>query len=199
MRACVEAKVPRLVYASSSAVYGHLEGPHSEALLPQPNTPYAAIKLLGEHLGLSYRDSHGLITVSLRYFNVYGPRQSAEGADAGVVPIFVKALSEGRSPVIYGDGTQTRDFIHVTDVVRATVLAALASDPGDGIFNVATGRQTSVLEVLSLLSHSSKTPKAIFEPPRAGDTLRSRGLTQKAEAGLGFTATIDLQSGLLDL
>jgi UDP-glucose 4-epimerase len=200
MRACVESGVTRLVYASSSAVYGDLPAPHREDQLPRPNTPYAAIKLLGEHLGLFYRENHNLSTVSLRYFNVYGPRQSADGADAGVIPIFVKALTEGRAPIIYGDGTQTRDFIHVSDVVRATIAAARAPDPGDGVFNVATGCDATVLEVLGLLrSNYPKAPQAVHLPARPGDPLSSRGQTTKATERLGFSSCLSLAEGLLNL
>lgn len=200
MRAAVEAGVSRLVYASSSAVYGDLPAPHVENMAPRPNTPYAAIKLLGEHMGLFYRESSPLVTVSLRYFNVYGPRQSADGADAGVVPIFVKTLSENRSPVIYGDGSQTRDFIHVSDVVRANILAWRAPIVGDGVFNVATGIETTVNDVFSLLAKNTPdSPKAVFAPARAGDPPRSRGLVDKAASILDFKARVALSEGLAGL
>ncbi|MDR2456731.1 MAG: NAD-dependent epimerase/dehydratase family protein [Deltaproteobacteria bacterium] len=200
MGAAAKLGAKKLVYSSSSAVYGDLEAPHAETMAPRPNTPYAAVKLLGEHMGLFYRGSSSLATVSLRYFNVYGPRQSADGADAGVVPVFVKALAEGRAPVIYGDGRQTRDFIHVKDVVRANLLAAAAPDVGDGVFNVATGVEASVLEVLEALSQGKEgAPKPLFEPPRPGDPCRSRGSAAKAADILGFKAQIALAEGLKSL
>jgi UDP-glucose 4-epimerase len=196
----VKCGLKRLVYASSSAVYGDLPSPQTETDAPRPNTPYAAIKLLGEHLGLFYSQTASLTTVSLRYFNVYGPRQSADGADAGVVPIFVKAVSEGRSPIVYGNGLQTRDFIHVRDVVRATMLAAKASDPGDGVFNVATGTEVTLKELLKLLKRfCPKAPDPIYAPVRAGDPLHSGALVDKARYYLGFKASISLPEGLSEL
>jgi UDP-glucose 4-epimerase len=200
MRAAAGRGVPRLVFASSSAVYGDRPAPHGEAHPPRPNTPYAASKMLGEHLGLYYRESSDLVTVSLRFFNVYGPRQSAGGADAGVVPIFAKALAEGRPPVIYGDGGQTRDFVHVSDVVAAALAAAEAPDPGDGVFNVATGRESSVAEIWRLMTLGRPgAPAAVHAPPRPGDVPRSWGLVDKAARVLGFTASVSLARGLGDL
>jgi UDP-glucose 4-epimerase len=200
MRAAAAAGVKRLVYASSSAIYGDLPAPHGELMAPRPNTPYAAIKLLGEHMGLFYRQSSPLVTVSLRYFNVYGPRQSAGGPDAGVVPVFAKALAEGRPPVIYGDGSQTRDFVHVSDVVRANILAAAAAFVDDGVFNVATGLECSVSDVWRLLSEGSPgAPEPVHAPPRAGDAPRSAGLTAKAASVLGFAAAVPLAEGLAEL
>jgi UDP-glucose 4-epimerase len=200
MGAAAKLGAKKLIYSSSSAVYGDLDAPHVETMAPRPNTPYAAVKLLGEHMGLFYRESSSLVTVSLRYFNVYGPRQSADGADAGVVPIFVQALAQGRPPVIYGDGRQTRDFIHVKDVVRANLLAAAALDVGDGVFNVATGVEASVLEVLKALSQGKEgAPKPLFEAPRPGDPYRSRGSAAKAAEILGFKAQISLAEGLRSL
>jgi UDP-glucose 4-epimerase len=200
MGAAAAAGVPRLVYASSSAVYGDLPAPHGEDLVPSPNTPYAAVKLLGEHFGLFYRQSSPLVTVSLRSFHVYGPRQSADGADAGVIPIFLKSLAEGRPPVIHGDGLQTRDFVHVSDVVRANLLAAAAPEVGDGVFNVATGQEVAVAEVLRLLTASRpQSPPAVHAPPRPGDATRSLGLVAKAAERLGFEARVPLAEGLAGL
>ena len=128
------------------------------------------------------------------------PRLGAAGADAGVVPVFLKALSEGRAPVVFGDGAQTRDFIHVSDVVRANLLAALAPEVGDGVFNVATGREAAVSEVLSILSSFfPDAPPAIYAPPRPGDPPRSRGLVGKAAKILGFRAKAKLSEGLASL
>jgi UDP-glucose 4-epimerase len=200
MRAAAEAGVRRLVYASSSAVYGDLPTPHVEGQPLRPNTPYAAVKLLGEHLALFFQEQSGLTTVSLRFFNVYGPRQSPDGPDAGVVPIFAKAFDEDQAPTIFGDGRQTRDFIHVRDVVKAAVLAAQTPDPGDGIFNVATGHGTTVLEVADLMRRLRPgRPAPIFAPARAGDPLRSEGDPAKAAAILGFRAVVPLAQGLAEL
>ncbi|MDR2367765.1 MAG: NAD-dependent epimerase/dehydratase family protein [Deltaproteobacteria bacterium] len=194
--------VRRLVYASTSAVYGDLPAPHREDLRPSPDSPYAAVKLLGEHLGHHFRQSMGLVTVSLRFFNVYGPRQSADGADAGVIPIFLEALRNNEAPVIYGDGLQTRDFIHVSDVVRAIVLAARAAGEGLGEseFNVGTGRESTVLEVLGLLRERFPgAPEPVHAPSRAGDPAKSVARVEKAKTGLGFEARVGLREGLNDL
>jgi UDP-glucose 4-epimerase len=199
MALAAEAGVRRLVYSSSSAVYGDLPGPHSEDMAPRPDSPYAAVKLLGEHLGQCYRSS-GLETVSLRFFNVYGPRQSADGADAGVVPIFINDLLSRRSPTIYGDGRQTRDFVHVADVVRAALLAAEIASVPDSAINVATGVSASILQVLELLSETfGASPQPIFAPARAGDPLVSEASTKLAEETLGFKAEIALETGLTAL
>ena len=200
MRSAAAAGASKLVYASSSAVYGDLPAPHSETMAPRPNTPYAAVKLLGEHMGLFYLESMGLATVSLRYFNVYGPRQSADGADAGVVPIFVKAIEEGRAPIIYGDGRQTRDFVHVSDVVKANLLAASAKNLADDVFNVATGVESEIQEVYQNLADSRQgAPSPVFAAPRAGDPYRSVGDALRAKEQFGFKAEVPLKKGLADL
>ncbi|MDR2405577.1 MAG: SDR family NAD(P)-dependent oxidoreductase [Deltaproteobacteria bacterium] len=189
----------RLVFASSSALYGDLPGPHLEDMTLRANTPYAASKLLGENLADFYMEHKGLHAVSLRYFNVYGPRQGAEGPDSGVIPIFIKQISKGLPPVIYGDGEQTRDFIHVLDVVRATILAA-SRKGAKGVYNVATGAQVSINSLAELLSYlRPQAPPAVHLPARAGDPERSWGSVARAKKDLGFEAKIDLAPGLKDL
>ncbi|MDR2612594.1 MAG: NAD-dependent epimerase/dehydratase family protein [Deltaproteobacteria bacterium] len=195
--AAAAAGARRLVYASTSAVYGDLAPPHAESLLPSPNTPYAAVKLLGEHLGLFFESHHGLRSVSLRYFNVYGPRQTPDGPDSGVIPLFVEAARRGERPVIYGDGSQTRDFVHVEDVVRATVLAAESPD-ASGCYNVATGRPVSISELARLLGslRPGAFPAPGFAPSRSGDPPESWADAAKAERELGFRASFPLREGL---
>ncbi|MDR1296393.1 MAG: NAD-dependent epimerase/dehydratase family protein [Deltaproteobacteria bacterium] len=203
--------VGRLVYASSSAVYGDLPAPHAEDAGPRPNNPYAAVKLLGEHLAEYHRLSLGLPAVSLRFFNVYGPRQSADGADAGVVPIFADRLARGLRPVVFGDGLQTRDFVHVRDAARALALAAdyagalagggAASLPA--VFNVASGRSYTLLEVLEFL-RAGRAPdgprlEPVFEPARPGDPRISEAAVGLAAERLGFAAEISLAEGLAGL
>jgi UDP-glucose 4-epimerase len=189
----------RLVYASTSAVYGDLPGPHREDLAPRANTPYAALKLLGENFALFFEEQRGLGTVSLRYFNVYGPRQSPDGADAGVIPRFIERISKGEPPVIYGDGSQTRDFIHVLDVVDATILAGDV-EGASGIYNIATGKPVSIMELSGLLTElSPKSPGPVFLPPRAGDPEHSWGEPGRAQRALGFQPRIELREGLKDL
>jgi UDP-glucose 4-epimerase len=195
-----EAGVRRLVFASSSAVYGDLPSPHGESMNPRPNTPYAAMKMLGENLGLYFASRGKLSAVSLRYFNVYGPRQSSEGPDAGVLPLFVQALREGKAARLYGDGSQTRDFIQVRDAVKATLLAAHMPLSGCAVFNVGSGREASLREVLAILSElwPGLAEPEIF-PSRQGDPLHSRALVGKAREGLGFEASISLYDGLKEL
>ncbi|MDR1487477.1 MAG: SDR family NAD(P)-dependent oxidoreductase [Deltaproteobacteria bacterium] len=198
--ASAKGGVERLVYASSSAVYGDLPSPHVETMTPQPNTPYAAIKLLGEHLGLFYSRSFNVKTICLRYFNVYGPRQSPDGADAGVIPIFVKALSEGRPAVVFGSGRQTRDFIHVRDVVRATMSAGSVIEPSDGVFNVAAGQAISINELLQLMKRIFPDAlEPLHAPAREGDPIDSAAIIDEAKNILGFEASISLAEGLAEL
>ncbi|MDR2300758.1 MAG: NAD-dependent epimerase/dehydratase family protein [Deltaproteobacteria bacterium] len=192
--------VKRLVYASSSAVYGTVPAPHQEDLPPSPDSPYAAVKLLGEHLGRYFNESMGLVTVSLRFFNVYGPRQTATGSDAGVIPIFFEALKNNETPIIYGDGRQTRDFIHVADVVRAIILAAQVKEPSQTVFNVGTGREGTILELLSLIKERFPgTPPPAHLPARLGDPVQSVAIMEKAREILNFQAQVELRNGLDDL
>jgi UDP-glucose 4-epimerase len=193
-------KVKRLVYASTSAVYGDLTGPHDESLAPRPNTPYAAVKLLGENFALFYEEQKGLHTVSLRYFNVYGPRQSPDGPDSGVIPLFVAALKKREAPTVYGDGAQTRDFIHVRDVVRATILASIAPN-ASGVYNIGQGMAVSINSLLATLA--SLLPGGLLKPRhlplRAGDTLHSWATVERAKKDLAFDPEVSLRAGLAEL
>ncbi|MDR0622037.1 MAG: NAD-dependent epimerase/dehydratase family protein [Deltaproteobacteria bacterium] len=195
-----KAGVKRLVYASTSAVYGDLPAPHDEELRPSPDSPYAAVKLLGEHLGHHFRESMNLTTISLRLFNAYGPRQSPDGPDAGVIPIFLRALKNGEPPIVYGDGLQTRDFIHVSDVVRALLHAAIVSEPMETVFNVATGRSDTILSLLEIMREDfPNTPPAVHLPARSGDPVISVASVDKARDILGFQAKVGLREGLKGL
>jgi UDP-glucose 4-epimerase len=189
----------RLVYASTSAVYGDAPAPHAETLLPRPNTPYAALKLLGENLLLFYREQGALSSASLRFFNVYGPRQSTDGPDSGVIPLFIDALARGQAPTIHGDGRQTRDFIHVSDAVTALVEAAFAPR-AQGIYNVATGAPIAINALWELLS--SFFPASLpphYAPARPGDPRSSHASVQRALDDLNFAATVPLERGLQGL
>jgi UDP-glucose 4-epimerase len=189
----------KLVYASTSAVYGDLPAPHSEGLAPRANTPYAAAKLLGENLAAFFQEQRGLPSVSLRYFNVYGPRQSPDGPDAGVIPRFVSLLSAGEAPVIYGDGSQTRDFIHVRDAVAAAVLAG--ERPGSsGVYNIASAEPVAIsrlAEILRELCPGAREPAHL--PPRPGDPPQSWGTAERAQRELGFRPKTGLRDGLKEL
>lgn len=193
-------KIKRLVYASTSAVYGDIPAPHREDSAPRPDTPYAAVKLLGENLLFFYERQRGLSSVCLRYFNVYGPRQSADGPDSGVIPLFVRAIKREEAPIVYGDGEQTRDFIHVKDVAKATILAATVPK-ASGIYNVATGIPVSINELISLLSKldPKRLLPPVHAPSRSADPPSSFASVQKAREELSFTAMIPLLEGLGEL
>ncbi|MDR2460270.1 MAG: SDR family NAD(P)-dependent oxidoreductase [Deltaproteobacteria bacterium] len=199
LEACAYHKVQRLVYASTSAVYGDLPGPHDEAQVPKPNTPYAAVKLLGENLALFFEEQKGLRTISLRYFNVYGPRQSPKGPDSGVIPLFVLAGKKGEAPQVYGDGKQTRDFINVRDAVRAAILASEAK-MARGVYNIGTGVAVTIetlLETLSEVMGGLKAPQ--YLPARPGDTLHSWAAMERAKKDLAFNPEISLPLGLKEV
>ena len=150
-----------------------------------------------EALGRLYAEVYRLSTVSLRYFNVYGPRQSPASPYAAVIPIFVHEMLEGRSPVIHGDGEQARDFVYVDDVVQANLLAAEAVGDIPGVVNVGTGRALTIRQLAQALAEAlPDAPPATFGPPRPGDVHASRCNPRLASDKLGFRAAYDLQQGL---
>lgn len=195
-----EAGVRRVVFSSSSAVYGEVEVPHHEGLCPRPDTPYAMHKLLGEHYGLFFARHRGLESVHLRYFNVYGPRQLPDSSYSGVISLFMARLAEGRAGLIFDDGLQTRDFIHVDDVVRANLAAAVRPGVSGLAFNIGSGRATAIAELYRLLAalagREDLWPE--FAPPRPGDIRHSSGPVDLAARLLGFSAGIGLRDGLAD-
>ena len=192
------AGVRRLVFSSSSAVYGEVEAPHHEDLCPRPDTPYAMHKLLGEHYGLFFARHRGLESVSLRYFNVYGPHQLPDSPYSGVISLFMARLKEGRAGLIFDDGLQTRDFVHVDDVVRANLAAAVRPGVSGLAFNIGSGRAATILEIYhqlsSLAGRSDLSPE--FAPPRPGDIRHSSGPVDRAARLLDFSARVDLRDGL---
>jgi len=199
LKASLAGGVKRLVYASSSAIYGE-QGklPIAEDAQPKPLSPYASSKLEAEQCCLAFCEREGLETVSLRYFNVYGPRQTS-GEYAGVMVRFRDRLLSDQPPVIHGDGKQTRDFIHVSDVVEATLLA-LERDAAGEVINIGTGKATSINELCELfLKTSGKTLKPVHEAPRAGDIRHSQADVAKAEKVLGFKAKVTLEEGAQEL
>jgi UDP-glucose 4-epimerase len=192
------AGVRRLVYAASSSAYG--DQPFSakrETDLPSPLSPYGAAKLAGELYCQAFAASYGFETVALRYFNVFGPRQDANSPYSAVIPLFVTALLEGRRPVIYGDGTQSRDFTFVGNVVHGNLLAAEAPNVSGRVLNVAMGHSTNLLELLARLQQLLGTRiEPVFEPPRQGDVHDSLADITLARKLLGYQPRISFEEGL---
>ena len=198
LRACVETKVGRVVYAASSSAYGDTEVlPKVETMLPRPKSPYAVQKLLGEYYASVFHSSFGLETVSLRFFNVYGERQDPSSPYSGVLSLFMRALTERRSPVIFGDGEQTRDFTYVEDVVGLCLKASEASGIGGKMFNAGNGGRYSlnhIWELLQKIEGVSLPPR--YAPPRAGDVHDSQADTTAARRDLGHDPQYTLEQGL---
>lgn len=185
-----------VVMASSAAVYGDAPAlPKTESMVPEPKSPYAIHKCTGEYYGQVYASLYGLKTVSLRYFNVYGPRQNPSSPYSGVISRFASDALQGTPLTIFGDGTQTRDFVYVADVVNANIRA-MESD-AQGVFNVGTGRETDLLTLGEMIqSCTGNSPAVTFEPAREGDIHRSCADIAKAESAFGFVPEYSLQKGL---
>jgi len=192
--------VRRVVFAASSSAYGDSEElPKVETMAPLPKSPYAANKLAGEALMRAYAGSFGLDTASLRYFNIFGPRQNANSAYAAVIAAFAKALLADTAPVIFGDGQQSRDFTFVENAVHANLLAARKKDPIEGeVFNIACGQRVSVNDLASLMAEMLDRPhlEARHEPARAGDVLHSLADLSRARAVLGYEPIVPFRQGL---
>ena len=200
--AAVQAGARRFVLASTSAVYGDLDTPASEDAPPKPLSPYAASKAAAENLCQEFAASTKLTTVSLRLFNVYGPRQRADSAYASVIPAFVTALLAGRRPVLYGDGDQTRDFLHVRDAARFFLAAAdaAASRVSGKVYNAASGKSVSINHLLALAKRTTGSSlEASRVQPREGDVRRSAANVQRARRDLKVRAEVPLETGLREL
>ncbi len=198
---CVRKKVKRLVFASTSAVYGVLNGTQAfEGLHCLPTSPYGASKLAVEAYLSAYKSSFGLETVALRYFNVFGPRQKMSDY-SGVITIFINRLLENKKAIIYGDGRQTRDFVHVRDVVQANMLGMESEQANGESFNVASGSQVSILELFETIKNIVKTTDEgpQFAPARAGDVMGSTVSIEKIRSKLGYVPSISLEDGLHEL
>lgn len=190
--------VRRVVIASSSAVYGDTDGVNDESMALHPTSPYGVDKMAAEAYATTFHRLYGLETVSLRYFNVFGPRQDPASGYAAAVPRFVARLLAGRPPIIFGDGTQTRDFTYVANVVQANLLALQAPAAPGGTFNVATGVSVSVATLAADLADVTGRPdlRAEHAAPRAGDILHSSADVTRARESLGFRPEVDLREGL---
>lgn len=188
----------RVVYASSSSVYGDTEVlPKHESMTGQPLSPYALSKLAGEHYISVFNRVYGFEAVALRYFNIFGPRQDPESQYAAVIPRFARALLEGRQPVIYGDGLQSRDFTYVENVVEANLLASEAEGAAGRAFNVACGGRYSLLDLLGKLKEILGSDiEPIHEAARAGDVRDSQASIELAQNALGYKVKVDFDEGL---
>lgn len=190
--------VKRVVLASSSAVYGDdPQSPKVETMVPRPLSPYAVQKLTNEFYAHLYYKLYGLETVCLRYFNVYGPRQDPSSPYSGVISIFMKKAAETAVPTIYGNGQQTRDFVYVTDVVQANLLAATSDDAPGKVFNVGTGETISIKDLwyhVSGLNNFEADPE--YAQPRPGDIVHSLASIQEATDRMGFQPSVTLNKGL---
>ncbi len=197
--AAKEAGARRVVYAASSSAYGDApQFPRVETIRPEPLSPYAAAKLAGEYYMRAFTECYGLETISLRYFNVFGPRQDPTSQYAAAIPLFTTAILEGRSPTVFGDGEQSRDFTYVENVVRANLLAAEA--PGEavgGTFNVACGERVTVNQVIAAINRLlEKNIPSIFAPPRPGDVRHSDADISLARRLLGYEPVMSFEEGL---
>jgi len=196
--AAKEKKVKRVVFAASSAAYGETPTlPKVETMQPQPISPYGVTKYVGELYGQAFLKCYGLETVSLRYFNIFGPRQDPSSPYAGVLAKFCTAFLEHTQPVVFGDGQQTRDFTFVDNAVHANLLACEAPNLAGKVFNIGCGGRISLNEVLGTLRKiTGKTLEAKYDPPSEGDILDSQADISQAKALLGYAPQVGFEEGL---
>ena len=193
-----DAGVKRVVYASSSSVYGANKAlPKREDMIPQPISPYAVAKLTGEKYCHVFSRTYGLETVSLRYFNVFGPRQDPKSQYSAVIPRFVVGMMEGQKLTIHGDGTQSRDFTYVSNVVEANLLAVHAEGVSGEAFNLACGASMSLNEVVEKIAQTLDCEgNIVYGPPRSGDVARSQADISRAGKYLGYEPLVEAREGL---
>ena len=198
LEACRDSKVKRLVYSSSGAIFGEAKYlPIDEEHPLHPESPYAVSKMAAEKYAFAFYKVYGVPTASVRYFNIYGPRQdTSEYANA--ISIFLSRVKDGKSLTIFGDGKQTRDFIFIEDVVTANIMAATQPAAVGEIFNIATGRATSINQITDIIKQiSGRESHIIYADPRAGEVRHSRANIEKAQKLLGFSPKTNLREGLL--
>ena len=199
LMAARDNRVRRVVYAASSSAYGDQPTlPKSEQMLPDPLSPYAVAKLVGEYYCQVFTRVYGLETVSLRYFNVFGPRQDPGSQYSGVVSRFISALLSGERPVIFGDGEQSRDFTYIDNVVAANMSAASAKDAAGRVINVANGQRITLNELLAELKDltGKQDVTAEYREPRVGDVKHSLADITLAQQFLGYESKVELREGL---
>ena len=199
LMAARESGVRRVVYAASSSAYGDQPGlPKREEMRPDPLSPYAVAKLVGEYYAQVFTRTYNLETVSLRYFNVFGPRQDPSSQYSGVISRFISALLSGEQPIIFGDGEQSRDFTYVANVVDANLRAAETASGVGHIINIANGQRTTLNELLEvvkkLVGKTDVTPE--YKEPRTGDVRHSLADITRAREMLGYEPRVGLEEGL---
>ena len=200
LKASLDAGVERVVYASSSSVYGGaVQRPTPETAPLHPRSPYAVTKLAGEHYCTVFAELYGLSTVSLRYFNVFGPRQRPDSAYAAVIPLFIEALMHDESPTVHGDGRQSRAFAYVDDVVAVNLAAAAAPREACSgqAYNIGGLREVSLLDLLATLGRIvGVQPRPVHVEPRPGDIRHSSADISAAREHLGYAPSVSLEDGL---
>ncbi|MFO0741821.1 MAG: SDR family oxidoreductase [Labilithrix sp.] len=201
LQAARAAKVRRVVLASSAAVYGEEPTlPKHEGMRPEPIAPYGVEKLTSEHYLATWSKLFGVESVALRYFNVFGPRQDPRSPYSGVISVFVDRILAGKPITFFGDGSQTRDFVYVANVVDANLLAATTAGVSGRVFNVACGRKTSLLELCTMIERAAdKKVERTFGEPRAGDIKDSVADIGRARKELAYEPKIDVETGLRNL
>ena len=198
LMAAKEAGIKRVVYASSSSVYGNSKTlPKKEDMPVNPLSPYALSKYTGERYCQIFYQIYGLETVCLRYFNVFGPNQDPTSQYAAVIPKFIDIMKKDGRPTIYGDGSQSRDFTYVENVVQANLLSCEAEEAAGEVFNIAYGKSFSLLQLVDFINKNlSKDIKPEFTESRSGDVKHSLASTEKAKDKLGYEPKIDFEQGL---
>ena len=199
LEAARQAGVSRLIFASSAAVYGPApDTPIAEETPVRPVSPYGLGKHMGEQYCHLYAHLYGVQTVCFRYFNVYGPRQNPNSAYSGVISIFTDTILSGSNPVVYGDGRQSRDFVHVSDIVAANLSGMMYEGERHRVFNVASGQHHSLLDVLDVLQrHTGKTFDIEYQPERRGDIRDSCADITRIRKELNFKPRMSFENGLV--
>lgn len=198
LTAARDAGVRRVVYAASSSAYGDVVGDYKvEDMTPRPMSPYGVSKLAGEYYCQAFSHVYGLETVCLRYFNVFGPRQDPMSQYAAVIPLFITQMLDGKRPVIFGDGTQSRDFTFIANVVHGNMLAATVPGVAGQVMNLATAGRVTLLELVTRINQLLGTAyEPILAPERPGDIKHSRASIEKARQLLNYEPVADFDTGL---
>ena len=194
-----EHGVKRVIYAASSSAYGDQETlPKVETMLPEPLSPYAAAKLMGEYYCQVFSKVYNLDTICLRYFNVFGPRQNPASQYSGVISRFIDALMSGKTPIIYGDGEQTRDFTYIANVVNANIKAAQTTKGIGEVMNAANGEKISLNKLLTVLKKITGRAdvSADYKEARKGDVIHSQSDNRRAIENIGYENLVGLEEGL---